>query len=122
MSALTENDIQFAYHAESVALALVGQTRENWAAFSWQVVAGGAEIRVAPFRVNKKGKRVYGRPEKRIVMTDKRILEAAEQFELAGGCARCAGDGKQLLRWSVSEGNTYGPCPRCGGTGKAPSR
>ena len=45
----------------------------------------------------------------------------ARRYEAeTGKCCACTGTGKQVARWSVTDGTTYRDCGRCHGTGNQP--
>lgn len=118
-------DIQFSYHAESVALRVSGKSRaDSWSAYSWRLNRVGCEVGIAEHRIltrgPNKGRRHWPKSGPVVVVTTEEVHAEAERYEREEKrCACCLGEKREPARISA-EGTTYRTCRRCHGTGAPP--
>lgn len=97
-------DIQFSFHAESVALRVSGKSRaDSWSAYSWRLNRVGCEVGIAEHRIltrgPNKGRRHWPKSGPVVVVTTEEVHTEAERYEREEKrCACCLGEKREPAR------------------------
>lgn len=111
-------------HTDAVAIRKAGI--EGWEPFAWEIIGTDGMLITGGIprlltRGPRKGKKTWsGCASSKVVVTRSEVdAEEVRYVAETGNCGKCYGIGRELVGWSVAEGEKFSPCKACGGKGGA---